>query len=78
MEEIRRVAQAWIATPAQVALSWVHCERWHTVSPAYPSQGTHKRNRLEENLGAPDIQLTEAELEVLDRLAQLVQGIRPV
>ncbi|HCF4374988.1 TPA: aldo/keto reductase [Pseudomonas aeruginosa] len=78
VEEIRRVAQARNATPAQVALSWVHSRAVAHGLTVVPIPGTRKRNRLEENLGALDIQLTEAELAVLDRLAQLVQGIRPV
>jgi len=46
------------ATPAQVALAWLLAQRPSIV----PIPGTTKLNRLEENLGAAAVELTEPDL----------------
>ncbi len=46
------------ATPAQVALAWLLAQRSWIV----PIPGTTKLHRLEENLGAVDVVLTDADL----------------
>jgi aryl-alcohol dehydrogenase-like predicted oxidoreductase len=58
VEVVKAVAVAKQATPAQVALAWLLAQR-PGISPI---PGTTKRDRLEENLGATDVTLTEAEL----------------
>lgn len=78
VQEIIRVAEARGATPAQIALSWVHSRAQAHGLTVVPIPGTRKRSRLEENLGALNIQLSASELEILERLAQSVQGIRLV
>ena len=46
------------ATPAQVALAWLLAQKPWIV----PIPGTTKLHRLEENLGAVDVELTTADL----------------
>jgi len=62
------------AAPAQVALGWLLAQRPSIV----PILGTTKLHRLEENLGAIDLELTADDLEELDREAAriTVQGER--
>ena len=50
------------ATPAQIALAWLLAQKPWIV----PIPGTTKLHRLEENLGAADIELTSADLLDLD------------
>ena len=62
------------ATPAQIALAWVLAQReWIAPIP-----GTTKLHRLEENLGAVNIELTDEDLRELDKLTSQVkvQGAR--
>ena len=49
-------------TPAQLALAWVLAQEDSIV----PIPGTRSIKRLEENVAAPDVVLSEAELERLD------------
>jgi aryl-alcohol dehydrogenase-like predicted oxidoreductase len=49
-------------TPAQLALAWVLAQGGDIV----PIPGTKRRSRLEENLGALDIELTGSDLSRLD------------
>ncbi|HMV49044.1 MAG TPA: aldo/keto reductase [Blastocatellia bacterium] len=50
------------ATPAQIALAWVLAQKpWFVPIP-----GTTKLHRLEENLGAADIELTADDLREID------------
>jgi len=71
---ITRIGAAKGATPAQIALAWLLAKAPFIV----PIPGTTKLHRLEENLGAADVDLTTddlAEIEVL--LAQFtVEGAR--
>jgi aryl-alcohol dehydrogenase-like predicted oxidoreductase len=60
-EAVREVAAAKGVTPAQLALAWL----LHQGPDVVPIPGTKRRDRLEENLAAADIQLTEAELDEL-------------
>ena len=62
------------ATPAQIALAWLLAQQPWIV----PIPGTTKRHRLEENVGAVDIQLTADDLSEIDRaVSQIeVQGAR--
>ncbi len=55
---VRAVADRRGATPAQVALAWLLAQRPWIV----PIPGTTKLNRLRENLGAIDLELTAADL----------------
>jgi aryl-alcohol dehydrogenase-like predicted oxidoreductase len=62
------------ATPAQIALGWVLAQKPWIV----PIPGTTKLHRLEENLGALNVELTADDLSELDRLTSQieVQGAR--
>ncbi len=57
------------ATPAQMALAWLLAQKPWIV----PIPGTTKLARLEENLGAAEIELTPEELHELDEAASRVQ-----
>ncbi|MGH9769402.1 MAG: aldo/keto reductase [Blastocatellia bacterium] len=62
------------ATPAQIALAWLLAQKQWIV----PIPGTTKLNRLDENLGAADIELTRDDLHEIERAASqiTVQGDR--
>ncbi len=62
---IGRVASSKGATPAQLALAWLLAQKPWIV----PMPGTTKLHRLEENLGAPEVELSAAEVEDLGRAA---------
>lgn len=64
VERIRAIANAHEATPAQVAISWVLARGEDVV----PIPGTSKPHRIDENLGAFDVELTAEDLTVLDGL----------
>ncbi|MTH61589.1 aldo/keto reductase [Paracoccus litorisediminis] len=74
VEVIRRVATRKAATPAQIALGWLLAQKpWIAPIP-----GTTKLHRLEENLGAVNLDLTPADLAEIDAGASkiAVQGER--
>jgi aryl-alcohol dehydrogenase-like predicted oxidoreductase len=50
------------ATPAQIALAWLLAQRPWIV----PIPGTTKPHRLEENLGAADVELTPEDVRAID------------
>jgi aryl-alcohol dehydrogenase-like predicted oxidoreductase len=62
------------ATPAQIALAWLLAQKPWIV----PIPGTTKLNRLEENIGAVDVDLTPDDLREIDEAASniTVQGAR--
>jgi aryl-alcohol dehydrogenase-like predicted oxidoreductase len=62
------------ATPAQIALAWLLAQKPWIV----PIPGTTKLNRLEENLGSADVELTRDDLHEIERAASQirVQGDR--
>lgn len=62
LDLIRKIAETKNATPAQIALAWVLTQKPWIV----PIPGTRKLNRLEENIGAADVELTEDELSMLN------------
>jgi len=71
---LKRIASEKKATPAQIALAWLLAQRPWIV----PIPGTTKLHRLEENLGAANVVLNEADLvEVHRALAEIdVEGER--
>jgi aryl-alcohol dehydrogenase-like predicted oxidoreductase len=71
---LARVAERKKATPAQIALAWLLAQKPWIV----PIPGTTKLHRLEENIGAVDIELTPDDLREIDRAASMitVQGAR--
>jgi len=60
-DAVRKLAATKGVTPAQLALAWL----LHQGQDVVPIPGTKRRDRLEENLAAADVQLTEAELDEL-------------
>ena len=63
---VRTIAAEKGATPAQIALAWLLAQRPWIV----PIPGTTKLHRLEENLGAVSVELTDQELaRIRDALA---------
>ena len=60
-----RIAKDKEATPAQIALAWLLAQRpWIAPIP-----GTRRLERLEENLGALEVQLTHGDLTAIDAAA---------
>jgi aryl-alcohol dehydrogenase-like predicted oxidoreductase len=58
IELLERIAAKHDATPAQIALAWLLAQKPWIV----PIPGTRKLQRLDENIGALDIELTGADL----------------
>ena len=71
VEVVDQLAQAKGCTPGQVALAFVHAAGRDVA----PIPGTKRRRYLEENVGALDVELTEEDLSVLDKVAP-AQGER--
>jgi aryl-alcohol dehydrogenase-like predicted oxidoreductase len=69
-----RIAERKQATPAQIALAWLLAQKPWIV----PIPGTTKLHRLQENVAAVDVTLTEGDLrEIENAAAQItVQGAR--
>ena len=65
VEAVAAMAQDKGCTPAQLALAWVLAQGGDMV----PIPGTRSRARLEENLGACDVRLDEADLARLEAIA---------
>ena len=74
VDAIDRFAQQKKATPAQIALAWLLAQKPWMV----PIPGTTKLHRLEENLGAVNVELSPDDLRELERSAAKipVQGAR--
>jgi len=71
---LTQIAARKQATPAQIALAWLLARKPWIV----PIPGTTKLPRLEENLGAAEVELTEADVGTIDGAlsAVTVQGER--
>jgi aryl-alcohol dehydrogenase-like predicted oxidoreductase len=71
---LRKVAGRKKATPAQIALAWLLAQKPWIV----PIPGTRKLERLEENIGAAEVELTSDDLREIDSAASkiTVQGAR--
>jgi aryl-alcohol dehydrogenase-like predicted oxidoreductase len=69
VEWLKTFAARKNATPAQIALAWLLAQKAWIV----PIPGTTKRHRLEENLGAANIQLTAEDLGEIDRAASQIE-----
>ena len=72
--QLRRIGERKRATPAQIALAWLLAQKSWIV----PIPGTTKRDRLEENIKAADIELTPEDLRSIETAASqiTVQGAR--
>ena len=66
---LTRIAQEKKATPAQIALAWILAQKpWMAPIP-----GTTKLHRLEENIGAVNIQLTVEDLREIEEAASQIE-----
>jgi aryl-alcohol dehydrogenase-like predicted oxidoreductase len=74
VEQVAQIASAKGVTPAQIALAWLLARKPWIV----PIPGTTKLHRLEENVGAADVELGVDEVEEIERAvaAVPVQGGR--
>ncbi len=66
---LKKIAERKKATPAQIALAWLLAQKPWIV----PIPGTTKLSRLEENIGAVDVQLTSDDLREIDRTASKIK-----
>ena len=62
---LTRIGKEKHATPAQIALAWLLAQKPWIV----PIPGTTKLTRVEENIGALDVDLTPGDLQEIDRAA---------
>jgi aryl-alcohol dehydrogenase-like predicted oxidoreductase len=71
---LQSIAQRKHATPAQIALAWLLAQKPWIV----PIPGTTKPHRLEENVGAVDVELTANDLAEIESAASqiTIQGAR--
>jgi aryl-alcohol dehydrogenase-like predicted oxidoreductase len=69
VEEVKAIAAAKDVTPGQIALAWLLAQQPWIV----PIPGTTKLHRLEENLAAAEVTLTETELVQLDDLSSRIE-----
>jgi aryl-alcohol dehydrogenase-like predicted oxidoreductase len=69
VDVVKSVANRKHATPAQVALAWLLAQKPWIV----PIPGTTRLHRLEENLGAVDLPLTEEDLGEITREVSMIQ-----
>jgi aryl-alcohol dehydrogenase-like predicted oxidoreductase len=65
---LKRIAGKKGATPAQIALAWLLAQRPWIV----PIPGTTKLHRLEENLGAAEVELTLGDLKQIQEAASKI------
>jgi aryl-alcohol dehydrogenase-like predicted oxidoreductase len=66
---LRSIGKRKNATPAQIALAWLLAQKPWIV----PIPGTTKLNRLEENIGAVEVELTPADLREIDAAASKIK-----
>jgi aryl-alcohol dehydrogenase-like predicted oxidoreductase len=66
---LKRVADEKGATAAQIALAWLLAQRQYIV----PIPGTTKLHRVEENIGAADVDLTAHDLRQIDEAASRIR-----
>lgn len=71
---LTRIAERKQATPAQIALAWLLAQKPWIV----PIPGTRKLERLEENIGAVRVELSDADLREINQAASkiAIQGAR--
>ena len=69
VEVLAQIAERKGATPAQLAIGWLLAQRPWIV----PIPGTTKPHRLEENLGAADIELTDEDLNEIESATSQIE-----
>ncbi|MFG2885790.1 aldo/keto reductase [Streptomyces sp. NPDC048297] len=76
LDPVRTVAEAHGASLGQIALAWVQQRSAVHHLPVVPIPGTRKATRVEENVGATALTLTDEELSLLEPIAAKVAGDR--
>jgi len=66
---LKKVAGPKNATPAQISLAWLLAQKPWIV----PIPGTTKRSRLEENIGAADVELSAADLNGVNEALEKIK-----
>jgi aryl-alcohol dehydrogenase-like predicted oxidoreductase len=66
---LNHIAEQKESSPAQIALAWLLARKPWIV----PIPGTTKLNRLSENLGAADIELTPDDLNQIESAVSKIQ-----
>jgi aryl-alcohol dehydrogenase-like predicted oxidoreductase len=69
VELLKHIAEEKKATPAQIALAWLLAQKPWIV----PIPGTTKLHRLEENLGAENVDLNQDDLEEIQQAADEIK-----
>jgi aryl-alcohol dehydrogenase-like predicted oxidoreductase len=69
LDLINQFAEKKNATPAQIALGWVLAQKPWIV----PIPGTTKLHRLQENIGAANIELTKEELQQIENASRQIE-----
>ena len=69
VDVITRFAEQKNATPAQIALAWLLAKKPWIV----PIPGTTKLDRLEENLGALDVELTSEDIDAIEAASSQIK-----
>jgi aryl-alcohol dehydrogenase-like predicted oxidoreductase len=64
VEKVRELAAAKGATPSQLAIAWVLAQGDDVV----PIPGTKRRQYLEENIGALEVELTAEDLAAIEEV----------
>jgi aryl-alcohol dehydrogenase-like predicted oxidoreductase len=72
VELLERIAERKQATPAQIALAWLLAQKPWIV----PIPGTTKLHRLEENIGAVDVELAAEDLREIEEARISAEGAR--
>ncbi len=72
LEVVKQIASEAAAAPSQIALAWL----LRQGSDVVPIPGTKRMQYLEENIAATRVQLTPAQLDRLNGLAQITSGPR--
>jgi aryl-alcohol dehydrogenase-like predicted oxidoreductase len=71
VQQIEAIAASKGSTPAQIALAWLLARKQWIV----PIPGTTKRHRLEENLGAANVDLTKEDLKIIESAIMKIEVI---
>ena len=69
-EYLRALSAEKNATPAKISLAWMICKKPYIV----PIPGSRKIERIRENLGAADVELTAEEVAAIDSMLDKLGG----
>lgn len=72
--QIEQLAEGRGVTAAQVALAWLYAQGHRLGATLVPIPGTRRRQRLEGNVAAASMVLSDAEMSALNGIADQVRG----